>query len=176
MAARRKGALVGGIAVGVLGCFSLVRHLHRPAQATGSAGSADSSRSASAARWMPWLFGEPTPTPEPLPDLYAGVKVPITVKVVDLQSEPVSGAEVTMLSDPGYVLLGLSPEQTLQFKQLMEQRHQPLPAALDLSTDQGPDSAGRDGEESDSPGEDDHIVVGSGRTDRDGIWVAQVKP
>lgn len=109
-----------------------------------------------ASRWIPWSFSARSPLGDARsPDLYSGPRESVEIRVVDEQGRPVSGTDVQVLASAAeYGAAGLDDEQYEAW----------------LSAQGEDEGEGYDG----SYGGRD--VVERGRTDRKGVWLAQLKP
>src|SRR5438552_10975518 len=106
-AAGKKGAIAGGLIVGLLAAILAVWHLTHRARTGDTAASENPAkrRHDGSSSWMPWFFTGPA-------DPYNGPKIRVRVKVVDVSGEPVSGADVEARVDPQeWAVAGLTDEQ-----------------------------------------------------------------
>lgn len=166
----KKGAVVGGVALGALFCaWALMHHAPRDPNATAARPSSAPKKSHSS--WLPWLGGDEDAKPAPkTPDLYKGPRIAVTVKVVDVEGKPVSGASVEARVDGDeWESAGLDEKQ---YEELLNLKHpDEVGAAADESGSAPADVAEEDGWHS-AP----RVAVESGRTDRSGLYVAKMKP
>ena len=126
-------------------------------------------------RWLPWSNKATKGEPGQLPDPYKGPRVPVRVKVVDVEGNPVSGVTVEARVDPDeWEFAGLSEEE---YEKYIETKY----AADDDAEDVDEPIADIGTEEGEEGGESDEwrvvrTAVDSGRTGRDGVYTAQIKP
>lgn len=166
----KKGAVVGGVALGALFCAWALMH-HAPRDSNEMSARPSSAPKKSHSSWLPWLGGDDDAKPAPkVPDLYKGPRIAVTVKVVDVEGKPVSGATVEARVDGDeWESAGLDEKQ---YEELLNLKHSDEAGApVDESGSAPADVAEEDGWHS-AP----RVAVESGRTDRSGLYVAKMKP
>lgn len=143
------------------------------ARGTRSTGGGRASEAASGSRWIPWLGGGGEGDAEAasaLPDPYTGPRVPVRVKVIDVEGNPVRGATVEARVDPEeWEFAGLTDEE---YERYVEEKY---------ASEEGADEVGVTPPEDETFGEDEEwrifrAPVDSGRTGRDGVYLAELKP
>jgi len=124
-------------------------------------------------RWLPWMGKGKKAEPGQIPDPYKGPRVPVRVKVVDVEGNPVSGVTVEARVDPDeWEFAGLSEEE---YDKYIEAKY--AVEGEDEEPEDDTEESLSEGEEGDD--EDWRVVrasVDSGRTGRDGVYTAQIKP
>lgn len=127
-------------------------------------------------RWIPWFGGSSSKPGGEIPDPYRGPRVPVHVKVVDVNGNPVHGAIVEARVDPDeWEFAGLSDEE---YDAYIEKKY----GGEEEETVEPPEEP-FEGEEVDDgswAGDEDWRIVrkpvDAGRTNRDGLYVAKLKP
>lgn len=133
---------------------------------------ADAKTTGGVTRWIPW-FGAPKGEPGQIPDPYKGPRVPVRVKVVDVDGNPISGVTVEARVDPDeWEYAGLTEEE---YDQYIEKKY--------ATDDEEPEEEAAEDDEAEGENEYLHeewkvlrAAVDTGRTGRDGVYTAQIKP
>lgn len=111
---------------------------------------------------MPWVFGDRGEGPAGAPR-YRGKRVEVTVKVVDATGAPVAGVDVDAKANADeYAVAGMTDEEYEAW--LLETADE----------NDGEEEGGAEEEEEWTALE--YETIETGRTDRDGVWIAKLKP
>lgn len=170
----KRYAIGAVVVVALLGALLWITRDSSPQRDSRGRPIATGKKGGGVARWLPWS-NTPRNEPGQIPDPYKGPRVPVRVKVVDVEGNPISGVTVEARVDPDeWEYAGLSEEE---YDQYIEAKY----ADGGEGEEEPPDGVFEEGDPSyeGESGDDWRMVrasVDSGRTGRDGVYTAQIKP